>query len=287
MPISPLIFISWLLGPLLQPILLVLILKRRLAATFPLFFSYIAFQIAKSAVLFPVYKFRYDEYSSAYWIANGFSVLLALAVMDETWRRLFHPFGAVRTLGSTVFRWAAVVLILIALIVAFSAPEGYSGRMGEAILNLDRSVRLMQCGLALLLILFSRQLRLAWRHPAVGIAMGFGIFAAVEFLLVTSFMGSFAGIRTISVVKSFSFTAVTLLWIYVFSRPNCAAEPAVPVRLAEEQGIAGVNRAAGSGAVIALVEDTVERILNRNYWPKAAVRRSQIVGRKPSSEEKN
>lgn len=280
-------YVSWVLGPILQTVLLILMLRRRSIFTFPLFFSYIAFQTVKSLVLFSIYQYRAYDYFSAYWIGNGLSVLLALAVMDEVWRHLFQPFATVRRLGSLVFRWAAVVLILVGLIITFSTPDLTSDRLSAAVLNFDRSLRVMQCGLALLLILFSRQLRLSWKHPAVGIALGFGTFSALEFMLVTSFMQSFTSIATASLIKSAAFNAVTLLWIYFLRQPYWPAVPAFQVQLALGKNVPVGGVPAKSSNVIALVEESVERILNRGNWPKPVTRRSRVVGQKPSSEEKN
>jgi hypothetical protein len=280
-------YLSWFFGPVLQTVLLILMLRRRSIFTFPLFFSYIALQAVKSVVLFSVYHYRSYDYFSAYWIGNGLSVLLALAVMDEVWRHLFQPFANVRRLGSLVFRWAAIVLILVAVIITFSTPELGSDRVSAAILNFDRSLRLMQCGLALLLILFSRQLRLSWKHPAVGIALGFGTFAAVEFLLVTSFTQSLTSIATASLIKSVAFNAVTLLWVFYLQKPYSASTPAFQVQVALGKTVPVGGAPAKSSNVIALVEESVERILNRGNWPRPATHRSRVIGQKPSSEERN
>ena len=285
-PTVRVMYLSWFLGPVLETVLLLLMLRRRAVFTFPLFFSYVALQAIKSLVLFSVYHYRSYDYFSAYWIGNALSVLLALAVMDEIWRHLFQPFATVRRMGSLVFRWAAVVLILVALIITFSTPQLSRDRLSTAIFNFDRSIRVMQCGLALLLILFSRQLRLSWKHPAVGIALGFGTFAAVEFMLVTSFMQSFTSIATASLIKAVAFIVVMLLWVFYLRQPYSASTPAFQVQVALGKSVLGDAPAKPSN-IIALVEESVERILNRGNWPRPATRGSRVIGQKPSSEERN
>ncbi len=53
-----------------------------------------------------------------------------------------------------------------------------------AIMTLQRSVRVVQCGLMLFLLVFSRYLGTNWRQKSFGIALGFGAFASVELSLV-------------------------------------------------------------------------------------------------------
>ena len=55
-------YISWILGPVLQITLLIFLWTRRLRPIFPRFFTYIAFQLVKSAALFIVYRYVHDDY---------------------------------------------------------------------------------------------------------------------------------------------------------------------------------------------------------------------------------
>src|SRR6202000_3541984 len=52
--------------------------------------------------------------------------------------------------------------------------------------QLERSLRLIQCGLLLLFFLFERRLGLAWRSPVVLIRFGLGISASIS--LISSFL---------------------------------------------------------------------------------------------------
>ena len=54
------------------------------------------------------------------------------------------------------------------------------GKICTGILLFQRVVEMMQCGILLLIIVFESRLGLSWRNPAVGIAAGTGLFAAVD-----------------------------------------------------------------------------------------------------------
>jgi hypothetical protein len=89
-----LMYITWLLGPLLEAALLVVMVRGGARSRFPRFFAYILFQVLKSLVLFVVYQYYADNYFYAYWTGNALSVLLSLTVLDEIWLRPQHAADA-------------------------------------------------------------------------------------------------------------------------------------------------------------------------------------------------
>jgi hypothetical protein len=286
-----LMYLNWLAGPLLQITLVIFMLRRNLHKVFPRFFSYIIFQPLKSACLFFVYRYFYASYFDAYWAGNALSVLLAVVVMDEILRSLFSEYGGIQLLGTTIFRWSCGLLFLLAIIGALSSTESGSDRVVEAALAFDRSVRLMQVGLFLLLMLLCRFLKNFSRQQVFGIALGFGLFASVELILVSVVMwyGTSQG-AFISLLKSTAYNAVTLLWIgYLKQQPQ-----RVPlVEPTANTNPLGMTLATTSGApdpdagFMLRVEQAVDRVLSRSDWPRPASDGSRIVSRKPKPEEGN
>src|SRR5258706_12180776 len=206
--------VSWIAGPALKIILLTFMVRRKLQGVFPRFFSYILFQILKSGVLFVTYRYFYESYSNVYWTGNAISVLLAVTVMDEILHHLFKRYSGIETLGTTIFRWACGLLLLLAFVSALSSQNGSADRIVAGVLAFERSVRLMQCGLFLLLMLLCRILRDCWRQQVFGIALGFGVFASVELILISFVMWQGDGPNAVvSFAKSLGYNSVTLLWV--------------------------------------------------------------------------
>jgi len=282
---------SWLAGPVLQITLLTFMVRRKFHRGFPRFFSYIAFQILKTGCLFVAYRYFPDSYFDLYWTGNAVSVLFAIAVMDEILRHLFEEYGGIQILGLTIFRWSCGLLFLLAIIGAISSAEGNEDRIVAAVFSLDRSMRLMEVGLFLLLMLLCRLLKNCWRQPVFGIALGFGIFASLELILVSFVMLKGDGhAGTISLVKSAAYNVVTLVWIaYLRQQPELVprVEPALGANPL------GIALALPSGPpdpeanLMLRVEQAVERVLSRGDWPRPATMGSRIVGRKPHLEEGN
>jgi hypothetical protein len=282
-------YVSWLAGPLLQITLLTFMIQRKLHGVFPRFFSYIVFQIVKSGILFVIYRYSPDNYFDAYWAGNAISVMLAVTVLDEILHRLLKQYGGIQRLAAFIFRWACGLLLLFSVVNAFSTQQTGADRVISSVLAFDRSVRLMQCGLCVLLLILCRFLRNCWRQRVFGIALGFGIFASIELILVNILMyfGD-APIATVSLVKSAAYNAVTLLWIVYIRRPS---EATLGIEVAPRIGSLNVAFAgspeAGDTGFVSMVEQAVDRVLSRHSWPRPAVNGLHIIGRKPGPEERN
>jgi hypothetical protein len=282
-------YVSWLLGPVLQITLVVFMIRRRLQVVFPRFFSYIVLQIVKSGILFLIYRYYQENYFDAYWSGNAISVLLAVTVMDEILHHLLTQYGGIQSLTSMIFRWACGLLLLLSIVNAFSSQQTSADRVVSAVLAFDRSVRVMQCGLFFLLMILCRLLRNCWRQHVFGIALGFGIFASIELMLVSIVMHVGDGPAAIlSLVKSAAYNGVTLLWIMYLRRQS---EPTLEIDAVPQLSALNVSLVAstqtGDSGFLSMVEQAVDRVLSRSSWPRPSVKGSQIIGRKPEREERN
>jgi len=282
-------YVSWLVGPALQITLLTFMIQRKLHVVFPRFFSYILFQIVKSGFLFVIYRYYDGSYFDAYWAGNAISVLLAVTVMDELLHNLFKQYGGIQNLGSIIFRWACGLLLLLSIVTAFSSQQASTDRVVSAVLAFDRSVRVMQCGLFLLLMVLCRFLRNCWRQHVFGIALGFGVFASIELMLVSIVMHYGDGpVAIVSLVKSAAYNAVTLFWIISLRRQSQSIpEIDVAPQLNALNVALVASSHAGGNDFLLMVEQAVDRVLSRGSWPRPSAKGTQIVGRKPEPEERN
>ena len=284
-----LMYATWVAGPILQITLVLFMFRRKLHGVFPRFFSYIIFQIVKSGILFVVYRYSQENYFDAYWAGNAISVLLGVVVMDEILQHLLKKYGGIQKLASVIFRWACGLLILLSIVNAFSMYQAGADRVVSAVLAFDRSERVMQCGLCILLMTLCRFLRNCWRQHVFGIALGFGIFACIEMVLVSVVMYFGDGPAAIvSLIKSSAYNAVTVLWIVYLKRQ---VESTWEIEEADQLSALNVvlvgSTEAGDPGFISMVEKMADRVLSRHSWPRPIVQGSQIVGRKPQPEERN
>ena len=281
--------VSWLLGPLLQTTLLFFMVRRKLYVPFPRFFSYIVFQLVKSGVLFGIYRYHYEDYFDAYWTGNAISVLLSVTVMDEILQNLLRQYKGLQRLTTLIFRWSCGLLLLLSILTAFTSQQTGPDRVISMVLSFDRSVRFMQCGLFLLLLVLCKFLRKCWLQHVFGISLGFGVFASIELILVSTVMRfGEGGAAIISLINSAAYNGVTLLWVLYLRRSaeSISLLETVPRAVTLDLSIGAPAEAKGS-EFLSMVEEAVDRVLSRSNWPRPSVRGSQIIGHQPEREERN
>ena len=222
--------VLWLGGLILQAAILFGLWHRRLYRDLPIFFSYTAFLIVRSLVLYVVHGASAWGYFYGYWIGEVLSWAWGLAVIQEVMQRLFQSYAAVQRLVVVLFRWAAVLLIVVAAFAAYAAPGSNSERLIASFLVLERSVRIIQVGLLSLLFVFAGFLRLRWPHYIFGIALGFGVFCSAELAAITVRTHDMWTHDAFTLLKPLAFVVAQGVWIFYIAVPErspaAAARPA-------------------------------------------------------------
>src|SRR4051812_46130417 len=151
---------------------------------FPMFWTYTLYQILLTATLMVFFQFGEMEYFLAYWAGAAMSAFLGFAVIYECFSEAMKPYDTLRDLGRLLFRWTAIVMVIVGVVFALSAPGGTESTvMVRNILILERAIRIMQCGMLLLLYLFSHHVGITWRNQLFGIVFGFGLYASSNLLM--------------------------------------------------------------------------------------------------------
>jgi hypothetical protein len=218
---SPLQYVLWLTAPLCQLALMIFMLRRKLRTEFPFFFTYTAFQVLSFAVLYAIYHFSPDHYFDAYWVSTACSIILGFLVIHEVFSYAIRPYAGLRDLGKLLFRWVAMLVILAGSLMAISATGMNSRYLMSAITDIERAVRLMQCGLLLFIFVCSSYLGLTWRNFASGIALGYGTFAATQ-LVVYSLRVQFGGSwdAKMSMITSVVYCLSVMVWLAYSALPE-------------------------------------------------------------------
>ncbi len=245
-------------------LLVVLMIRRGLRRTFPTFFTYVLFQVVGFLAEILSRQLSYSAYFYVYWAAGVIGVGLGFAVIQEIFSNVFRPYDSLRELGGILFKWAALVLVLVAVVSAAGGAQGAGPRLIQTILVLDRSVRVMQCGLVLFLFLFSGYLALSHRAHVFGIALGFGIFAAVDLLLMTLRV-AFPGFAAVpmSLLKSGASCLACGMWIWYLSSPEPRRVVVDQRARSQEWNFALGALSTSEESFLPMIENAVERVLQR------------------------
>ena len=272
----------WCVQPVLQGVVAVFLWRRKLHTRFPIFYRYVLAQIAIFTVTFPLRSAEnYELFFYTYWAGAAVSALLGFRVIHEVFLDVFRPFHTLKDLGTVLFKWAGVVMLLVSVVVAFSnSAKGDSGASGAdvwsqavamAVTSLQRSVRLVQCGLILFLLLFSRYLGVSKRQQSFGIALGFGLFSAVELVLLALYSGGYLGVPTMSMVNTVMYDIAIVVW-FTYARSRMAVRETSPNPLQTqrwEQSLADLQAAETQAALqpdslIPMFEGMVERAFSHS-----------------------
>jgi hypothetical protein len=222
--------VLWLAQPALKLVILVTMFRRKLHVRYPLFFSYLAYGVLVTALLFAV-RGSYRAYFYAYWSTTAVSAMLIMGVVYELFTAMFRQHHALRDFGSMLFRWAVVMVAMLAALLLFTGINPTKNSIVNSIMNLDRSVGVMECGMLLFLVLFSPYLKIAWRHQICGIALGFGLHATARMLLLSQWIHGTFGAKYLNTLTMMAYDWTLLIWlVYAFMKVPADVVPNMLLR---------------------------------------------------------
>src|SRR6202171_814229 len=204
----------WIAHPVLQAVIAAVMFRRELHKKFKFFFVYVVTQILIFAVIFPAHlRHNYATYFYLYWISNAIGVVLGFKIIHEIFLDVFRPFHTLRDLGTVLFKWAGLVMLLVAGVVSVSNNSSEMLPWMLAITTTQRCVRIIQVGMVLFLLFFAHYVGISRRQHSFGIALGFGSFAVIELVLISSFVGKHLGDpTTINILNMAAYNGTLLVW---------------------------------------------------------------------------
>ena len=273
-------YIFWFADPVLMTAIAAFMYRRRLHRQFPFFFNYVVFQVLSFAIEFPLRNWTNFFYVS--WTTTALSVVVSFAVLLELFREAFRPYEALRDLSIILFRWCALVVLLVAGMWAITSwHENQIDNILNAIYLVDRSVRMMQCGLVFFMLLFSEYLGISRRNVLFGISIGFGFYAAINMLVMTALShNTILGKAALSRVNSAAYIVAMLVWLAYAALPTKERAAAKANSVASQKwdsALDDARNAPPAESLLDTMDQTVERLLyHRRSAEKAAARRPPI-----------
>jgi hypothetical protein len=215
----------WIAPHALQVVLAAMMIHLKLVRKFPAFFIYTVYEVAQFLVLFTMDQadsVSGDQYVAASLAGGAISSALRFAVVHEIFSNVFQSYPALREFGGVLFRWATVVLMLVAVTLVGYSSGSEIDRYTVAFVIVDRAVSIVQCGLLVLLILLARFLSFSWSSYAFGIALGLGFFASME--LGISALRAQYGLLTaqnlFAEISMATYHCCVLFWLITLLRPE-------------------------------------------------------------------
>lgn len=268
MHLRPMDYVLWFASPALQVGVVVAMLRRGLQRDYPYFFNYTIIGVISEPLLYLLHRFSYTSYYYAYYVNVGLSVIISFAVLQEIFRDAFRPYEALRDLSVILFRWSALVVLLVAVMWAINSGKSDRGFATQFIMLADRSVRLMECGLVFFLLLFSEYLGIPRRSFLFGISMGFGLFASVNMLVFTGL--THRGVlkhTTLSLINSAAYLTAVLIWLGYTLATAPSRNPAEAKSLLRSKDWNSALEDARGPVVADSLLDSMDRTVERLLYP--------------------
>jgi len=222
---------------LLLVVLAVILSKRRLYREFPCFF-YVLYEIAKFIPLFALYTVQGVSgkgYAYAYCVTLLISIVLRFGVIDEISRNLFRESQFLRVAARRSLQCVTGLLLGAGALLAVYAPGGNSAKWYAGIFVVNRGAAMVQSGLLLALLLFSRFLGLSWRRSAFGIALGLAVLTSLDlamFALRAAFTSE-AAANFLDLLITGTYLVCVSIWIGYLLAPEL--EVASPTVVAHDE----------------------------------------------------
>ena len=131
----------WVSQPIIMAVLATVIFRRRQQREFPVFFAFAVIQIARFAVEYPVYNLAgFRVYFCTFWIFTGLNLVIEFKIIHEAFTDIFRPYHALKDLGTALFKWAAVVMVLVS-VVFITTTNNWVDPVGRNVSQTKQQIR--------------------------------------------------------------------------------------------------------------------------------------------------
>jgi len=208
----------WISQPALQAAIAIVLFRRKLYKQFPAFFAYALAQVVLFLISFPVRSNStmifgvYSLYFVVYYGSTALNVLFAFMIIHEVFLDVFRPYPALRDLGTALFKWAAMIMVLVSAVMISMSP-GWDDPVKQTILVVQRCADVVQSGMVIFLLAFCQNLGVSSRRQSFGIALGFGVCSGVELLTLALYSGFHIHIGAASLINLVAYEISLLLWL--------------------------------------------------------------------------
>ncbi len=257
--------------------------KKKLNRRFPVMGAYLVLHFAAMPVLLFLFygqarhwfnDYAFDMYFYSYWAVYFISAILLFFICIEVFRSALSAFSGLQKLGTLVFRWVALVSVIVSL-STLSLEHSRALMITHSAFALMRSVSILELFLLAFLCLSMNALRLSVRDMAFGISVGFGLMSANDFVVALFLSRNHSLVEPLQFIDEALILFALGIWISYAALPEPVRRPVMmPANstilrwneIASALGHTGTQVAVqpAEGFVLTDVERAVEGVLSRN-----------------------
>ena len=219
----------WGLGLALEGLLLVRAIFGDLFRRYPLFYFYVGWVLALSAVRLIIYVAEPTFYRAFYWYTQPFSVLVGCGLVWEIYRQALGRYPGAARMARNLLLFVLLVVLSKILVTAWNGPGWWQAGTTA---QLERDMRTVQGILLIALIFVLAHYEIPLGRNLKGMILGYALFISTSVIDLTlrlflgdSFQKSWQYLQPIFYLAALSVWGFTL-WSYQ-TVPVPAAEPKI------------------------------------------------------------
>ncbi|HEX9111290.1 MAG TPA: hypothetical protein VF845_07410 [Terriglobales bacterium] len=209
---------------MLLAVVAAVMLRRQRHRDFPVFFSYLLFEILQFCVLFAMSRrlvsVSVPTYVELDLFGRAGSIAFRFGMIQEM---LEAPVAHCAPLRRTVARMLRCAAAVLALLAAVFIGSVYSWNFRELIVPayaINQTLNILQCGLLVFVFLWHRYLGLKMQDFVVGIALGMGLVAGLEPLLHALENSRAVDSQIFNFLRMGAYHVSVLIWLYFARVPD-------------------------------------------------------------------
>jgi hypothetical protein len=223
----------WLLGVALEVVIIPLLLQRRIARLFPVFFIFSIWNLASdltSRFMLTRYGYSSRTYFEFFVIGNTIDALMLLAVLVELAWSVVRPYRA--SLSRSFILKVAIGIVVVACIVWPFTGTGQLRLPPEWVLEF----RIQQTSATLRILFFlglaamSQVLAIGWRNRELQIATGLGFYSLMGLgaTLLHTHHSSAERFHYIDTLVAASYACSLIYWVVSFTQQEAPRQEFTP-----------------------------------------------------------
>jgi len=221
----------WAAGFAANAALLLVLVRKERWREFPVFTSWIAFEVLLTFALFAIYRYGSARlYAVVYWSAVVLDFSLQIGVVLEMARIVLRPTGTWLRDARSRFVLFGSLGALLAAGVAFTIHPSAYGSLDAWEIRGNLFTSMCICELFLAMMMSANRLGLQWGQHVMGLGRGLTVWAIVSFCVdaLQGLLGRVTFFNMLDQTRNIAWIGAVVYWAVIFWRPEVERLPLSP-----------------------------------------------------------
>ncbi len=195
----------------------VVMYRKGMHKTFPIFFSYLLFEFLEFCLLFmvPYLKVPVAMYVKIDLVDRAGGIALHYGIFQELFEAPLAHSTALRRDAVRIMRWVTITLIVLASLSIGTLYSSIFGHRFPQAYTIVETLNAAQCGGLVLVFLWHRFLGLRMSSSVFGIALGMGLVVGFEpLMLALKTLVAVPSGRIVDIASMIAYHVAVLIWLY-------------------------------------------------------------------------